>query len=164
MGFGWVLGGFGWVSVGFAWVLRGFEWAWDGFWVGFGWVWVFGLEVCLVFLAWRAAGRVWLRGASCRGVVGRCNKQMGWAGLEVRLAGVWLGGAISKWDGQMFKILLRLAGVWLGGAISRAHLGGRGKQVQAILSLLGPILGGRGKQVQAILSLLGPIGAHKSKK
>ena len=64
-------------------------------------------------------GRVWLRGASCRGVVGRCNKQMGWAGLEVRLAGVWLGGAISKWDGQMFKILLRLAGVWLGGAISK---------------------------------------------
>ena len=37
---------------------------------------------------------------------------------------------------------------------SWAHLGGRGKQVQAILSLLGPILGGRGKKVQAILSLL----------
>ena len=40
---------------------------------------------------------------------------------------------------------------------SWAHLGGRGKQVQAILSLLGPILGGGGKQVQAILSLLAPI-------
>ena len=43
---------------------------------------------------------------------------------------------------------------------SWAHLGGRGKQVQAILSLLGPIL------VQAILSLLGPIlggGTNKSR-
>ena len=94
VGLGWVLGGFWAVLGGFRWVLRGFEWAWDGFWVGFGWVWVFGLEVCLggkcfglesgVF-GFRGAsgrvleGRVWLRGASCRGVVGRCNKQMEWA-------------------------------------------------------------------------------------
>ena len=54
MGFGWVLGGFGWVSVGFAWVLRGFEWARDGFWVGFGWVWVFGFRG----VSWREGGAI----------------------------------------------------------------------------------------------------------
>ena len=48
---------------GFCRVLRGFEWVGflGGFWEGFGWVWVFGLEV-------RLAG-VWLGGA----------KQMEWA-------------------------------------------------------------------------------------
>ena len=81
-------------NAGVKWVrhaCQGFEWVWDGFWVGFGRVWV-GF------------------GGFCVGFAWVC-------GLEVRLAGVWLGGAISKWDGQMFKILLPHG--WLGGAISK---------------------------------------------
>ena len=60
---------------------------WDGFGVGFGWVlfevrlgesWMGGVWLRGAS-GWVLEGRVWLRGASCRGVVGRCHKQMEWA-------------------------------------------------------------------------------------
>ena len=58
-----------------------------------------------------------------------------WA-VKVRLAGVWLGGAISKWNGH------RPFGHFLGPSwTSPGRFGGQGKQVQAFRPLLGPTLG-----------------------
>ena len=79
--------------------------------------------------------------------LGPCSPPMGvkiqaglliWA-VKVRLAGVWLGDAISKWNGH------RPFGHFLGpswtspglSATSWAHLKGRGKQVQAFRPLFG---------------------------
>ena len=64
-------------------------------WPGLVCPWVLGLEVCLGGKCFGLESGVFGFGRVLEGRV-----------LEVRLAGAWLGGAISKWDGQMFKILL----------------------------------------------------------
>ena len=124
------------------------------------------------------------KGASCRGVVGRCHKHMEWAQTFRPLLGSILDKSRPFWGaGQTSPGL---------SATSWAHLGGRGKQVQAFRPLLRAILGGgenksrpfrhflglswgagqsspglsatswdhvggRGKEVQAFRPLLGPF-------
>ena len=120
----------------------------------------------------RRSANLGCKGASCRGVVGRCHKQMEWAQTFRPLLGSILDKSRPFWGaGQTSPGL---------SATSWAHLGGRGKQVQAFRPLfgflggrgkafrplLGPIFGGRGEQVQAFRPLLGPIlgsGANKSR-
>ena len=69
------------------------------------------------------------KGASCRGVVGRCHKQMEWAQTFRPLVGSILDKSRPFWGaGQTSPGL---------SATSWAHLGGRGKQVQAFRPLFG---------------------------
>ena len=77
-----------------------------------------------------------------------------WA-VKVRLAGVWLGGAISKWNGH------RPFGHFLGPSwTSPGRFGGQGKQVQAFRPLLGPTSGGGANKSRPFGHFLGFLGGR----
>ena len=95
------------------------------------------------------------KGASCRGVVGRCHKQMEWAQAFRPLLGSILDKSrpFGHFLGPSWGVGKTSPGL---SATFWAYLGGRGNQVQAFRPLLGSV-GGRGKEVQAFRPLFGPF-------
>ena len=90
------------------------------------------------------------KGASCRGVVGRCHKQMEWAQTFRPLLGSILDKSRPFWGAGQTRPLFGFS--WGAGqglsATSWAHLWGAGRTSPGLSATSWAYLGERGKQVQ----------------